>query len=336
MSIDREKQISKALNDLQKYKGENKLLPKIGSWPETMHFFEEKEIDAIKAAIAAERPLLIRGEPGTGKSQLARAVTYALKRSFFYEVIHAGSESQDLLYTYDAVERLAEAQVLSATLEEKTSKAIQESLAHQKYLCPGALWWTLDHESASKQHRCCRHESFIPELMAGCDFTNGAVLLIDEIDKADAELPNGLLEILGNGAFTVPLLNNLSVCAKSELPPPLVIITTNEERELPSAFVRRCLMLQLELKKGKDLENWLVERGSVHFNDHCSEAVRREAAKQLIKDRETAKESGLPAPGQAEYLDLLRILTRMGQDAPTQLSCLERIKGFVLKKNPQG
>src|SRR4051812_19672296 len=93
-------------------------LPKRGSWPKSRHRFSLKSVWAVRAAIAAQRPLLLRGEPGIGKSQLARAVAEKLGVPFLYHVVDERSERDELLYSYDAVARLAEAQVSSLTAKE--------------------------------------------------------------------------------------------------------------------------------------------------------------------------------------------------------------------------
>jgi MoxR-like ATPase len=174
----------------------------------------------------------------------------------------------------------------------------------------------------------------MPQPPNGWEPKRGSVLLIDEIDKADTDLPNGLLETLGNGDFAVPYLGT-SVHQSKDCPPPLVMITTNEERELPAAFLRRCLVLPLSLPDNRDeLLAFLGQRGEVHFGPQCSEAVRRQAGELLWDDRQAALEQGLPAPGQAEYLDLLRAVCAMAKDQPEQRRLLEAISGFVLKKSP--
>lgn len=158
-------------------------------------------------------------------------------------------------------------------------------------------------------------------------------MLIDEIDKADTDLPNGLLETLGNGDFAVPYLG-ASVRQSQDSPPPLVIITTNEERELPAAFLRRCLVLQLNLPEADDaLLNFLCQRGAVHFKD-STEVVRRKAGELLLEDRKAAHTQGLPPPGQAEYLDLLRAVYKLGRAESEQMDWLAKISEFVLKKAP--
>jgi len=160
------------------------------------------------------------------------------------------------------------------------------------------------------------------------------VLLIDEIDKAEAELPNGLLETLGNGAFTVPWLDQ-PVRAAEGTPTPLVVITTNEERELPAAFIRRCLVLNLQLPKNEDeFIAALIARGRLHFKERCADAVYRQAAGQLWRDRRDADDQGLQGPGHAEYIDLLRVVATLEADPEKQSALLAQVQDFALKKHP--
>lgn len=163
------------------------------------------------------------------------------------------------------------------------------------------------------------------------------MLLIDEIDKADADLPNGLLETLGNGAFTVPWLT-APVGGHDGIPTPLVVITTNEERELPAAFVRRCLVLNLDLPDNKDdFIRMLAARGKLHFGDQCHPDVYREAASQLWDDRQEADTHGVTPPGQAEYIDMLRVVATLERepDFEKQKAMLRTIAAFALKKHPK-
>lgn len=323
---------TKIVADLKKIKaGQDIDLPAYGSWPASKHCFDdEKVVNAIKAALAAQRPLLVRGEPGTGKSQLARAVAHLLGRQFVSEVVNARSESQDLICRFDAVGRLAKAQTLK--VEANNNAEIKAALEPEKFISPGALWWVLDWESADRVHQNSEYQLQRPEAPAGWKPEHGSVLLIDEIDKADAELPNGLLETLGNNAVTIPWVNK--PLGNGAIVPPLIIISTNEERELPAAFVRRCLVLNIKLPADDKLEDWLVKRGELHFGERCPEDIRREAARQLLKDRKAAKDLGLTPPGQAEYLDMLRALALFGDAGEDQLTMLAAISDFALKKYP--
>ncbi|HRY14465.1 MAG TPA: MoxR family ATPase [Candidatus Competibacteraceae bacterium] len=306
-------------------------LPAWGTWPAAVHLFDEASADAVLAALAAERPLLVKGEPGAGKSQLARAAAQHLGRLFVSTVVHSRSEAQDLQWEYDAVARLGEAQVLASVPSELSP---QERLDPRRFLIPGPLWWVFDWRSAQDQvqdYSLCKANP--PSQPKDWQPEQGSVLLIDEIDKAEADLPNSLLETLGNGAFPVPWLK-APVGLRAGVPPPLVVITTNEERELPAAFLRRCLVLNLQLPNDpKELVDCLIKRGGEHFGTDCSESVRILVAEQLVKDRVKARELGRPTPGQAEYLDILRALKNArGPDEAAQEALFKRIARFALDK----
>ena len=310
-------------------------LPAHASWPQAMHQFEAESIAALRTALAARRPLLLRGEPGTGKSQLARAAAYALGRLFIYQVIDAHTESQDLLWRFDAVARLAEAQALQGReLKAEERKSLLES---KKFISPGPIWWALDYKTANEVYGNSHYQLDRPEEPNTDGQTGqGSVLLIDEIDKANLELPNGLLEILGNNAVRIPFLNS-AIGGKEQLPP-LVIITTNEERELPAAFVRRCLVLHLDLpKEDGAFVKLMVERAQLHFGEACDTALYKNAAELLLRERKRADDKGLPnRPGQAEYLDMLRALVVLGKnDRQKHADMLKTISQFTLWKYPQ-
>jgi MoxR-like ATPase len=320
-------------------------LPSIRSWPATRHRFQANDLWAIRAALAANRPLLVRGEPGIGKSQLARAAAEVLRVPFMYKVIDARCECSDLLYDYDAVSRLAQAQVLG---QRNAPENWRDQLLETRFVRPGILWWGFDWDSAlsqSKRYHDGRKEAdknsreawLEPPKPEGWEVKHGCVVLIDEIDKADTDVPNGLLEALGNMGFDVPL-TGAAVAMSSDAVPPLVVVTTNEERELPAAFLRRCLVYSMSMDDHPQGElGFLLSRGRDHFNDQITDdEVYNEAAEQLLKDRSTSTGQGLVKPGAAEYIDLLRALTKLCPgDSAQQLATLVKIKRFALDKNPQ-
>ena len=307
-------------------------LPQRGSWPAAVHRFDEESAWAVRAALAAQRPLLVRGEPGSGKSQLARAAAEVLGRLFVAEVVHARSESQDLQWRFDALGRLGDAQAMGAG--SHTPEEVRQRLAQRNYLSPGALWWAFNWKTALEQHQLGGQQSTRPQPPTDWTPEHGSVLLIDEIDKAEADLPNGLLETLGNGAFTVPWLEQ-AVSAPPGTPTPLVVITTNEERELPAAFVRRCLVLNLRLpREREDFIATLIERGTLHFGERCTAEVYREAAGQLWQDRRAAEDQGLQGAGQAEYIDLLRVVVTLAPALQKQSELLANVRDFALRKHP--
>ena len=309
-------------------------LPQRGSWPESKHVFDEESADAIRMALAAERPLLVRGEPGTGKSQLARAAAEELKRLFVAEVVDSRTQTQDLQWRFDPVGRLGEAQAAGLARTLAPHQKI-DPLDPRRYLNPGVLWWAFDWTSALEQHeKFSRHKLYKPAEPDNWRASQGCVLLIDEIDKADSDVPNGLLETLGNRSFGIPWIERV-IGQDRNMPTPLVIFTTNEERELPAAFVRRCLVLNMTLPP--NLADWLCERGRIHNADdkRCPESTLRKAAALLIKDREDAKKLGMTPPGQAEYLDLLRAVTTLTSHPTEQDKLLDKLSRFALKKYTQ-
>jgi MoxR-like ATPase len=316
-------------------------LPARGVLPKQTHVFDIDSIRAINAALAARRPLLVRGEPGIGKSQLARAAAKQLRRPYLQHVVDARTESQDLLWHYDAVARLSEAQ-LSGALGRREEGA-RRRLAVRNFLHPGPLWWAFDWLDAKRQAADIGEGT--PSIEDDADPRNGCVLLIDEIDKAETDVPNGLLEALGAGEFT-PLGCQHSVEASGESP--LVIVTTNEERALPDAFLRRCLVLHLRLPiDRKAFRAFLFKRGCAHFGSLNKESESKSIDKRvvlkavtLLADQRVPKEGNpitgpLPMPGQAEFLDLLRaVLALHPNDPKAQRAALNEIGQFALNKHP--
>jgi MoxR-like ATPase len=242
---------------------------------------------AINVAMATARPLLVRGPSGTGKSSMAVHVAQRLGWRYYDEVISSATQARDLLWRFDALRRLSDAQA-------------GKDYPLLRYVEPSVLWWAFDRASAKVRGGAAADPN-VPEASDPSRVdSDGAVVLLDEIDKADPDVPNNLLVPIGSLEFTVregALV--LPVKAKAT---PLVIITTNEERELPSAFLRRCVTITLSFPGAERL----VEIAGAHFGPDDAE-LHRSIAAIVIKMRAKKKEEGGVPPSTAEYLDAVAV-----------------------------
>lgn len=297
-----------------------------------VHLLSDEEDWAMQSAMAASRPLLVRGEPGIGKTQLARAAAIDLKRPLITLTVDSSTESRELLWTFDAVQRLAEAQVLSVTCKDE--KLIQEKIDVKRFVRPGPIWWAFDWESAKEQLAPGDKPPATPKNWTASD---GVVVLIDEIDKAESDVPNGLLDAFGSREFR-PLGWNAPIVLPANRKPPLLVITTNEERALPKAFLRRCFVLDLELPDvlnggEKEFVKQLIKKGKAHFSK-ATKPLLTKAATLLVESRQNAmKNQQRPLPGQAEYLDLVRAVLALVEDGDSDVDTVfQNIANFVFQK----
>jgi MoxR-like ATPase len=216
---------------------------------------------AVNAAVALERPLLIKGEPGTGKTVLAYEIARVMNARLITWHIKSTTKAHNGLYEYDAVSRLRDSQLGDARVHDVRS-----------YLKPGKLW-----------------EAFTAPTRP--------VLLIDEIDKADIEFPNDLLQELDRMEFYV---QETDETIRAEVRP-IVIITSNNEKELPDAFLRRCFFHYIRFPDDQTMKA-IVE---VHFPGIKPRLVS-EALKTFYEIRDTP---GLKKkPSTSELLDWLKLL----------------------------
>jgi MoxR-like ATPase len=249
---------------------------------------DERIVLAVNTAISIRRPLLVFGPAGCGKSSLAANVARILRRPYYEEVISSRTEAQDLLWTFDAVRRLRDAQ---ASLDHELG-------GDSTYTEPGVLWWAFDRKSALEQGG--REQLQDP----GVDPGAPAVVLLDEIDKADPDLPNNLLVPLGAYRFA----HGRDWISATEESAPLVIITTNDERDLSRPFLRRCAVLTLPHPAAPEL----VKIASAHLGSEPGRLGLYRKVADLVEDlRSEAERQRMPAPSTAEYLDTLRACLRL-------------------------
>jgi MoxR-like ATPase len=243
---------------------------------------------AVNAAVTLERPLLVKGEPGTGKTELARQVATSLGLPIIEWHIKSTTRAQQGLYEYDAVSRLRDSQLGEERVHDVAN-----------YINRGKLWQAFEAEGKT-------------------------VLLIDEVDKADIEFPNDLLQELDRMEFFV-YETGQTVSARTR---PIVIITSNNEKELPDAFLRRCFFHYIRFPEMEVMKQ-IVE---VHFPG-IKQALLTTALTQFyeIRDQQGLKKK----PSTSEVLDWLKLL--LAEDlSPEDLrrdgaSALPKLHGALLK-----
>jgi len=225
---------------------------------------------AVNASVALQRPLLIKGEPGTGKTMLAEEVAAGLGKTLIQWHIKSTTKAQQGLYEYDAVSRLRDSQLGDGKVEDVS-----------QYIKKGKLW-----------------EAFTAE--------EQVVLLIDEVDKADIEFPNDLLVELDRMEFFVYETGE-TVKARHR---PIIIITSNNEKELPDAFLRRCFFHFINFPNKETMKDII----DVHYPDIQSSLVQ-EALEVFFELREIP---GLKKkPSTSELIDWLKLL--MADDIPDEV-----------------
>lgn len=255
----------------------------------TSTYVAEKDLTiAVNAAIRLERPLLVKGEPGTGKTELARQIAESLGLDLIEWSVKSTTKAQQGLYEYDAVSRLRDSQLGDERVNDVGN-----------YIRRGKLW-----------------EAFAAD--------RKTVLLIDEIDKADIEFPNDLLQELDRMEFYVYETGE-TIRARQR---PIVIITSNNEKELPDAFLRRCFFHYIRFPDMETLQR-IVD---VHYPG-IKQTLVREALTQFYQIRETA---GLKKkPSTSEALDWIRLLVSDDVEPETlrgdARNALPKLHGALLK-----
>jgi len=295
-----------------------------------VYLYTEKIVLAVNVAIATGRPLLVHGISGSGKSSLAYNIARVMGRRYYEFVVNSRTQARDLLWRFDAVRRLGDAQAYGKTLKDaEASHAPWESYYH--YIEPGILWWAYDRKSATRRGHPLNSEDsgvrpaadpavYKPKGNEG-EAGAGVVILVDEIDKADPDFPNNLLVPLGSLEFTVEEVGEqikfggiAGTASAEELP--LVVVTTNQERRLPQAFLRRCVLLGID----KPTPEGLVEVAKATEGHKHMRVYEWVAGEMQRLAQEGDGEGGQPqALSTAEYLDAVRACLRLGDKFDTAL-----------------
>jgi len=283
------------------------------------YLFPEAAVIAVDVALATRRPLLVAGPPGCGKSRLAEAMAAVLGWNFLGKTMTSRTRLEELTVEVDHLRRLHDA--------HRAARPNSGDLKpDEAYYNPGVFWWAFDRESAARRGLSAA-DAATHELLAlpfpgterpAATPPQHTVLLIDEIDKAEPDVPNDLLEPLDRSSFCLPDGTTLHANPEQQL---LTVITTNRERELPQAFLRRCVSLVL----GEPKRDTLLAIGNAHFGDECRTLIEVLADK-LIKIHEASSTSGRRPPGTSEFLDAIRTCKELSIDvADTKLwSQIER------------
>ena len=240
--------------------------------------------NAVNVSIALGRPLLIRGEPGTGKTLLAHSISKGLGKKLLVWNVKSTTKAQEGLYVYDTVQRLNDSRFGNKDVSDI-----------KRYIKLGKLG-----------------EAFLSE--------EQLVMLVDEIDKADIEFPNDLLNELDEMTFYIPETGE-TIAAKQR---PVMVITSNAEKELPDAFLRRCIFHYIEFPEASLMEQIVL----VHFPD-IRTSLLKEAMNtfyELRKNEEFKKK-----PSTSELIDWLRALI-LGGVSPEAISKDLPFPGTLLKK----
>lgn len=258
---------------------------------------------AVNVSIALQKPLLIKGEPGTGKTMLAEAISEALEKDLIIWNIKSTTKAQDGLYVYDTVQRLYDSQFGEGDVADI-----------KKYIKLGKLG-----------------EAFTSDKQV--------VLLIDEIDKADLEFPNDLLWELDKMEFYIPETKETIRTHHR----PIVIITSNAEKELPDAFLRRCIFHYIEFPDPekmeeivrvhyKDVERNLLDQAmeAFYWIREMREIQKKPSTSELLDWLQALMVSGIPIEKLKEELPFLGVLLKKNQDIDVLKDIKE--KGFTLKR----
>lgn len=293
------------------------------------YVFNDEIVIAVDVALATNRPLLVSGNPGSGKSRLADAVATVQGWNLLSKTVTSRTRLESLTVEVDQLRRLNDAQARGENSNLKPDAY---------YLNPGIFWWAFQPETARRRgmseytSKELEVNLAYPGIERGDGKSHHAVLLIDEIDKAEPDLPNDLLEPLDRRRFDLP--DGFRTDGEAQITGAqdiklLTLITTNGERELPPAFLRRCVILELD---DPDRDK-LVEIALKHFPNGDKDRINTLATK-MDAFRSRARELRRRPPGTAEFLDAIRACEELNIEvSDAEDSVWKKIENAVLVKD---
>jgi|SRR5215203_3801276 len=287
---------------------------------EPAYVYDDDLILAVNVALATRRPLLVRGPSGGGKSSLARNAADVLGWRFYEYVVTSRTEARDMLWQVDLLRRLHDAQAASV-------KGTTLGDDFTPYVKPGVLWWAFEPKTAEWRGAGPKTAGIqkVDDPSIG-KTSDRAVVLVDEIDKADPDVPNNLLVPLGSLRFQVEETGK--VVDTDEAHAPLVMITTNEERELPKAFLRRCVEVKIELPtRGR-----LLEIGEAHF-PKTGRQVLEQILAALLGPEDPKSPDASTELSPAEFIDIVRAVATLDVPIDEASSTWKALSGIVIWKH---
>lgn len=349
-----------------KYTGEAKYQPKVEGDKDDRgrsyfpYFPSADLVEAVNLAILLNRPLLLEGEPGCGKTRLAGAIAYELTQKlaearaktqsktqsktkpmqwWFHDLwaVKSVGRAKDGLYGFDAVGRLRDAQLVGSDPERLKKllgpvayAALQERLANNlKYRTFGALGAALSQQDTDRGQKSSDSEN-VAEVS---QWVSHPIVLIDEIDKADSDFPNDLLLELDQLCFEIPETGE-RYPVKGQNPKPIIIITSNRERPLSEAFLRRCLYFYVGFPDEAQLRAIIQARFKPKVRSKFDEVIETAIATFLEMRTILDGQPGTKKPGTSEILEFLEALFSRGEEAKGELADLAMRKpllGILLK-----